>query len=122
MTTQSDAKAVGERLRQALARADMTQSDLARAYGCESTTVNQWVKGRRSLSLEGAVRIAGILGIPIGYLTGELDEDHAQQAWVIGALSGMPPHLQRRYRRQLEALIRADAEEEDGPVFGRKPA
>lgn len=78
---------VGERIRAARKQAGMTQGELAEKLEISYVGVSQWESGRRNPKDSTLARIAEVLDVPLGYLTGayavgfvELD-DFVKRAW-----------------------------------------
>lgn len=78
---------VGERVKAARKQAGMTQGELAERLGISYVGVSQWESGRRNPKGSTLERIAEVLDVPLGYLTGayavgfvELD-DFVRRAW-----------------------------------------
>jgi transcriptional regulator with XRE-family HTH domain len=81
---------VGQRIRVIREARGWTQSELAARLGRTQTAVSYWESGRRSLSLDDLVEVAGVLGVPGADLLPD-----------------------RHRRRPVPALLRAVAEQVD---------
>lgn len=77
----------GERIKAARKQAGMTQQELAEKLEISFVGVSQWESGRRNPKESTLARIADVLDVPLGYLTGsgfqgkaEI-EDFVNRAW-----------------------------------------
>lgn len=70
----------GERIKAARKQAGMTQQELAEKLEISFVGVSQWESGRRNPKESTLARIADVLDVPLGYLTGSGFRDKAEIA------------------------------------------
>jgi len=62
---------IGERIKEARKKKGLTQEELAGKLGCTKQSIAQYEKGRRSPKIDGLIKIAEALNIPVSDLLGE---------------------------------------------------
>lgn len=62
---------VGERIRQLREKKDWSQKKLSKMVGINTSVFNRIENNTRSIRTEELLLIAGALGVPVGYLSGE---------------------------------------------------
>jgi transcriptional regulator with XRE-family HTH domain len=62
---------IGERIRTARKKANLSQIQLADAIGVESNTVSRWENGHLNIKAEKILSIATTLGVSVSYILGE---------------------------------------------------
>jgi transcriptional regulator with XRE-family HTH domain len=87
-----DAEAFGARLTQAIARRQLTQSQLAREIGQPRSRVNEWAKGKRAPRLAHACSMAAALGVSLDWLLAGRDPPVPERQ-LIDELAGLAPTL-----------------------------
>lgn len=55
--------ALSDRIRELVASSGMTQAEIGRALGVGKSTVNKWVKGERTPTMQNLIELAELLGI-----------------------------------------------------------
>lgn len=100
-------KEIGQRVRKARTRLELTQADLAERLELEEATVRAIEAGRRGLSLDSLLRVADALGMRPGEIVdpdaNPLPESDAEARRLIGE---MPEEWQRTAIRILRELHR----------------
>ena len=69
--TEAIYRQIGNRIKEALAEAHMTQDQLAETLSMAPSGVSQWISGERRIGIEPLRRIAEILDRPVYWFLGE---------------------------------------------------
>lgn len=64
----------GKRLTECRKAKDLSQKDLAKAFGTSHTTIGKYERDEMTPSIEAAKKLAKILDTTVGYLLGETDK------------------------------------------------
>lgn len=76
-----EAKLSGDRIRIGMRLAKdgpINQAELSRRTGIGSSTLGQWIQGKRHLPIHAARRIEGAIGVPAAFLMGLIDEQEME--------------------------------------------
>lgn len=87
-----DPAAFGERLAQAIDRADVSQAQLASALGRPRARVTDWIKGRRAPAARDLAGMSAVLGVSLDWLlTGR--RPSSDERAVVDELAGLAGSL-----------------------------
>lgn len=107
-----DIERMGQRIRDARERLDMTQDELAALIGRTRDTVSHYETGNRAIVVTELPALAQALQVPIGYFFG-YEEPDAETTALVAELNSMSPAQKRtvldRWRFELEWQRKQDA-------------
>jgi transcriptional regulator with XRE-family HTH domain len=99
------------RLSDFLERAGMSRGELASRAGFAPTKVHEWVTGRSEPPLSDVKHLAASLGVSVAELLGESAPQPRQQDAETQQLADLLERLPPEFRKPIEALIHAVAEQ-----------
>ena len=73
------ATSVGEKIRLLRIKANLSQEELAQKLYFSNSTISNWEKGRREVSMENLHNLASFFGVEVSYLV----DQYSQLEWLL---------------------------------------
>ena len=97
---------IGQRIREARERLDMSRDDLASILGKSVDMVSRYERGNRAVSITELPKLAHALQVPIGYFFGDEEPTTEALAFISSEVEALPRFKQKavldRIRFELE--------------------